>query len=80
MHANDVCTYRSKRTLRSSCVHLAPTSVNWAHAIVQELETTATFNLEEEEEEEEEEEKDQSLFKVDAVNEEDPKCDRATQV
>ena len=75
MHANDVCTYRSKRTLRSSCVHLAPTSVNWAHAIVQELETTATFNLEEEEEEEKE-----SLFKVDAVNEEDSERDRATQV
>jgi len=41
---------------------------------------SATFNLEEEEEEEEEEEKDQSLFKVDAVNEEDSERDRATQV
>ena len=32
------------------------------------------------EEEEEEEEEEESLFKADAVNEEDPKRDRATQV
>ena len=34
----------------------------------------------EEEEEEEEGEEDESLFKADAVNEEDPERDRATQV
>jgi len=32
------------------------------------------------EEEEEEEEEEESLFKADAVNEEDPERDRATQV
>ena len=35
---------------------------------------------EEEEKEEEEEEEEESLFKADAVNEEDPERDRATQV
>jgi len=35
---------------------------------------------EEEEEEEKEEEEEEGLFKADAVNEEDPECDRATQV
>ena len=34
----------------------------------------------EEEEEEEEGEEEESLFKADAVNEEDPERDRATQV
>ena len=35
---------------------------------------------EEEEEEKEEEEEEKSLFKADAVNEEDSECDRATQM
>ena len=35
---------------------------------------------EEEKEEEEEEEEEEGLFKADAVNEEDPERDRATQV
>ena len=35
---------------------------------------------EEDPEEEEEEEEEESLFKANAVNEEDPKRDRATQV
>ena len=35
---------------------------------------------EEEEEEEDEEKEEESLFKADAVNEEDPERDRATQV
>ena len=39
-----------------------------------------TKEEEEEEEDEEEEEKEESLFKADAVNEEDPERDRATQV
>ena len=36
--------------------------------------------MEQEEEEEKEEEEEEGLFKADAVNEEDPECDRATQV
>jgi len=39
-----------------------------------------TKEEEEEEEDEEEEEKEESLFKADAVNEEDPERDRAAQV
>ena len=35
---------------------------------------------EKEEEEEAEAEEEEGLFKADAVNEEDPECDRATQV
>ena len=38
------------------------------------------FIEKEEEEEEEEEKEEEGLFKADAVNEEDPERDRATQV
>ena len=42
--------------------------------------TTISLTKEPQEEEEEEEEEEESLFKADAVNEEDSERDRATQV